>query len=77
MDVPVPQWMSLIVLVVVLRPRFLHRRQTEHDDDHEHDQEIPRLPLNRSRLRSSSSISHRQQIEHDDHEHDEDEHDRH
>jgi hypothetical protein len=31
----------LIGLVVVLRARFPHRQQTEDDDDHEHDQEIP------------------------------------
>ena len=33
--------MSLFVLVVVLRPRFPHRQQTEHDDDDEYEHEIP------------------------------------
>jgi hypothetical protein len=34
---------QLRCLVVVLRARFLHHQQTEDDDEHEHDQEVPRL----------------------------------
>jgi hypothetical protein len=36
---------SLIVLVVVLRRRFVHDRLTEDDDEHEYDQAIPGSPL--------------------------------
>jgi hypothetical protein len=42
-EVRTPLLNLLIVLVVVLRARFLHHQQTEDDDEHEHDQEVPRL----------------------------------
>jgi hypothetical protein len=32
--------LNLLIVPVVLRARFLHRQQTEDDDDHEHDRTI-------------------------------------